>query len=79
MLNDGSKERERPNNVAINPFLAKAPILYSLKTPENQRFSGVFRGHKMKTLAKNGLMKVTCVLKYNCGKNEMIGNRYMAN
>ena len=30
----------------INPFLAKVPILYPLKTPENLWFSGVFRGIK---------------------------------
>ena len=40
---------------AFNPFLANVPILYPLKTPENQRFSGVFRGYKMGTLARNGL------------------------
>ena len=28
----------------MNPFLANALILYPLKTLENQRFSGVFRG-----------------------------------
>ena len=38
-----------------NPFLANVPILYPLKTPENQKFSGVFRGYKMETLARNGL------------------------
>ena len=26
-----------------------------MKTPENQKFSGVFRGYKMGTLARNGL------------------------
>ena len=40
----------------FNPFLANTPILYSLKTPKNQRFSGIFRGHKMKILARNGLI-----------------------
>ena len=42
-------------NYLINPFLANIPILYPLKTPENQRFCGVFRGYKMETLAGNGL------------------------
>ena len=37
--------------MGINPFLANVPILYPLKTPENQRFSGVFRAYKMGTLA----------------------------
>ena len=40
----------------INPFLANVPILYPLKAPENQRFSGVFRGYKIGTLARNGLI-----------------------
>ena len=39
----------------INPFLPSAAILYPLKTWENQRFSGVFRGYKMETSARNGL------------------------
>ena len=38
-----------------NLFPANVPILYPLETPENQRFSGVFRGYKMGTLAGNGL------------------------
>ena len=40
----------------LNSVLANVPISYVLKTPENQRFSGVFRGYKMGTLARNGLM-----------------------
>ena len=43
----------------LNPFLNNVPILYPLKTPENQRFSGVFRGYKMGTLARNGLTNCT--------------------
>ena len=39
----------------LNPFLANVSILYPLKTPENLWFSGVFRGYKMGTLARNGL------------------------
>ena len=39
----------------LNPFLANVPILYPLRTPENFWFSGVFRGYKMGTLARNGL------------------------
>ena len=31
----------------LNPFLASVSILYPLKIPENQRFSGVFRGYKV--------------------------------
>ena len=45
----------------FNPFLANIPILYPLKTSENQRFSGVFRDYKMGTLARNGLMSGICL------------------
>ena len=45
------------NSEKINPFLANAPILYPLKTPENERFSDVFRGYKLGTLAANGLIQ----------------------
>ena len=44
-------------NLVLNPFLANVPILYPLKPPENLWFSGVFRGYKMGTLARNGLSK----------------------
>ena len=37
------------------PFLASVSILYPLKTPENQRFSGVFRGYKWKHWPEMGL------------------------
>ena len=40
----------------INSFLADVSILYPLKIPENQSFSGIFRGYKMRTLARNGLI-----------------------
>ena len=39
----------------INLFLVNVPILYPLKTPENLRFSGVFRKYKMETSTRNGL------------------------
>ena len=42
--------------IFLHPFLANVPTLYPLKTPENQRFSGVLRGYKMGTLARNGLI-----------------------
>ena len=38
----------------LNPFLANVPILYPLKTPENQRGGG----YKMGTLARNRLIFV---------------------
>ena len=37
----------------FNSSLTNATILYSLKTLENLWFSGVFRGYKMGTLARN--------------------------
>ena len=40
----------------LNPFLTNVPILYPLERPENQRFSGVFRGYKIRTLTRNGLV-----------------------
>ena len=39
----------------INPLLAKVPILWPLKTPENNWILGVFRGYKTGTLSRNGL------------------------
>ena len=44
----------------FNPYLANVPILYHLKIPENLWFSGVFRGYKMGSLARNGLKKSQC-------------------
>ena len=43
--------------VYINPFLVSVLILYPLKTPGNQKASNVFRGYKMRTMARNGLIK----------------------
>ena len=42
-------------HLKVNPFPANVPILYPLTTTENQRFSVVFRGYEMGTLAANGL------------------------
>ena len=39
----------------INPFLANISNSYTLKTPENQRFSGVFRVYEWETLVRNEL------------------------
>ena len=48
----------------FNTFLVNVPILYLLKIPENQSFSGVFVGYKMRTLARNGFnVKVMTLLK----------------
>ena len=37
---------------SINRCMANVPILHPLKTPENKRFSGDFRGNKIGTLVK---------------------------
>ena len=39
----------------FDQFLANFLILYAVKTSENQRFSGVFKGYKMGTLIRSGL------------------------
>ena len=50
----------RTKILSFNPFVASIPILYPLKTPENQRFFSVFRGYnKMGTLVTNGLTTKT--------------------
>ena len=51
----GSKKVLIRNHIKITPFLANDPISFSLKTPENQWFLGVLRGHKIRTLARYGL------------------------
>lgn len=43
------------NKNFFNPFLVHVSILYSLKTPGNQKLSGILRGYKMGTLARNRL------------------------
>ena len=40
----------------FNPFPANILILYSLLTPENFRFSGVFSKYKMETVSRNELI-----------------------
>ena len=39
----------------FSPFLANIPILNPPENSRNLWFSPVFRGHKMRTLARNGL------------------------
>ena len=46
----------------INLFSNKVPLLYPLKTLENQRFSDVFRGYSSGTLVENGLKWNACKL-----------------
>ena len=50
-------DESRKASIHINTFLAHVPIPYPLKTTENLLFSGVFRRHKMGTLARNGLIR----------------------
>lgn len=42
----------------IHPFQANIPILEHLKTTGNHWLFGVFREHKMKTLARNMLNRL---------------------
>ena len=44
------------SDFVLNLFIANVSILYLLKILKKQRFSGVFRGYKMGTLARNGLL-----------------------
>ena len=53
-LNHDRNEVER----GFNPLLINVLILYPLKTPENQWFSGVFRGYEMGTLVREELMLI---------------------
>ena len=54
----------RPESAPFNAFLVNVPILHPLKTPENLRFSGVFRGYEMGTLARNGLKTLIKLLNF---------------
>ena len=47
----------------FNPFLAIFHILYLLKRPWNFCFSGVFRGVRLGTLFRNGLIKISVTSK----------------
>ena len=44
-------------NLFISTHLWPMCPFYILKTPENQKACGVFRGYKMETMARNGLIK----------------------
>ena len=44
----------------VNPFLTCVLILCSLKTRDNQRFSGVFMVYKIRTFARNEIIKKRC-------------------
>ena len=59
----------KPRKSNFNPFLANIPILYPLKTPENQRFFGVFRGCKIGMLANDGLTVFWEYLFFNAALN----------
>ena len=70
-----------PSNIRsrLNPFLANGPILYPLKTPVNQRFSGILRRYKMGTLARNGLTQPVNYLKEECSRKIYIIECYARN
>ena len=46
----------------VNPFVANISILYPLKIPEHERFSGVFKRFKMRTLARKNLTQINAFL-----------------
>ena len=43
--------------LVVNPIHATGLFLYPLKTSESLWFSDVFRGHKKRPVATNGLMR----------------------
>ena len=43
--------------------MANVLILYPLKAPQSQRFSGAFKGFKMETLGRNRLKAQFCISK----------------
>ena len=56
--------------VFLNLFLANVPILYPMKTPKNLRFSGVFSGYKMGTLARNVLTQFRNAVCQKCNMHQ---------
>ena len=50
------------NYMKVNPFVASTSILFPLNISNSQKFSFVFSGCKMWTLARNCLMR-TCVIR----------------
>ena len=48
--------RRQSHSLDLNPLLGDVLTSCLLKTPENQRFSGVFREYKTGTFARNGLI-----------------------
>ena len=62
---DASLATEWPewNYMKVNPFVVSTSILFLLKISKSQKFSFVFSGCKMWTLARNCLMG-TCVIRW---------------
>ena len=54
----------RVTGYIFNPFRANVLILYPLKAPENERFSGVFKGYKIGTLVTNGINHFVPILTF---------------
>lgn len=51
----------------LQPISGQCSYFINLYPPENTKkikFSNVFRGHKMGTLSRNGLIKFYCASKY---------------
>ena len=53
---DPVKKKNQVSHCLLNSFLTNVPIFYPLKTQENLRLSGIFRGYKIGTLARNLLI-----------------------
>ena len=58
----------------LTHFYPIFPFYTPLKTPENQRFSGVFRGYKMRALVRNGVIAVLPKC-YRTSRNLLISKR----
>ena len=74
-----SWDKQLYNSVGRNtrfhqPISTIVPLLYPLKTPENLRFSGIFRGYRGRTLVKNGLL-IGNVNKKRVKKNDSYAGR----
>ena len=74
ILRAGDSNQIEIRNVSIDSFLAYSSILCPLKTSENHRSSGVFRGYKMGTFARNWLKaeSVNSLLVLNLVINQLL-------
>ena len=58
------KKRDKFGHNLFSPFSTNFPLLYSLKTSENPRFSDVYRGCRRGTLVENGLKDNTTYIEF---------------